>query len=557
LTKNAFVDLNGHNITASGTGKLYGMDSSGDDYSVPTGTLTFSGTATVSNRNIYYAPNGNKYVTLKEGNSLSFHRLGADLTSVTINIDKNAVYFKGKFGADSKLKGLIDTYGIAVSLSGMPDRRLTDSLMSSYQGSAMENGETASGVYVTNILKEELTNSQNNNRGRDKIYATAYVKLTDGTTYISDRSDLQSDDVAWSLYDAFNRLDELIDEDPTNFRKYTGTMRNYYAQWKDKGIADWIRADTNFVAPAKDDTIDILMIGSSFCTYYVQEMWQIANAAGVKLRICNVYYSGCPLSKYYTDWKNGAAAYQFYETTGPERTSFPGSKSLEWCLAQGDWDVISMQEYTGNLRTSTTVQEHLDKTDLYTDTLFPYITSEFPTAKFYFHQTWSFQVGYNRNGYAVTTKAQQAVDAYRQQVFADGLMAKYGDPATSGVKGTEFQCMDGRIPTGEAWQLVRDGWGGYTAYDNLCKRTGTTSNLGDYYHDGDLGGGQYLNALVWFFQVMKDQGKNFTVADIKWQPDNTTYGVALDTNLNFNQLKACAYEAVYGNGWTYNAANYN
>ena len=79
---------------------------------------------------------------------------------------------------------------------------------------------------------------------------------------------------------------------------------------------------------------------------------------------------------------------------------------------------------------------------------------------------------------------------------------------------------------------------------------------GDYQHDGDLGGGQYLNALVWFFQIMKDQGKNFTVADIKWQPDNTTYGVALDSKLNFEQLKACAYEAVFGNGWTYNAANY-
>ena len=556
LTKNAYVDLNGNNATVSGTGKLYGMDSTGDDYSVPTGTVTFTGTATVSNRNIYYAPNGYKYVTLKDGNSFSFHRLGADLTSVTINIDKNAVYFKGKFGADEKLKGLIDTYGIAVSLSGMPDTRLTDSMMSSYKGSTLENDETASGVYITNILKETLTNAQNNNRGRDKIYATAYVKLTDGTTYISDRSDLKSDDVAWSLYDAFNRLDELIDEDPTNFRKYTNTMRDYYAKWKDKGIKDWVREDTNFIAPEKDDTIDILMIGSSFCTYYVEEMWRIANASGVKLRVCNVYYSGCPLSKYYTDWKNGTAAYQFYETTGTTRTAYTGSKSLEWCLAQGDWDVISMQEYSGNVRRSTDGQAHLDKCDPYTDALFPYITSQFPDAKFYFHQSWSFQIGYVRDQPHVLDAAQQAKDAYAQQVFALGLLAKYGDPATSGVKGSEFQCMDGRVPTGEAWQLVREGWGGYTPYDNLCKRTGTTSNLGDYYHDGDLGGGQYLNGLVWFFQVMKDQGKNFTVADIKWQPDNTTYGVALDSKLNFEQLKACAYEAVFGNGWTYNAANY-
>ena len=156
----------------------------------------------------------------------------------------------------------------------------------------------------------------------------------------------------------------------------------------------------------------------------------------------------------------------------------------------------------------------------------------------------------------VTTAAKQAEDTYNQQQFALGLLRKYGDPATSGVAGSEFQVMDGRVPTGEAWQLVRDGWGGYAPYDDLCKRTGTTDNLGDYYHDGDLGGGQYLNALVWILQVMKDRGVNLTKEDIKWQPDNTTYGAKLAEDLNFQQLIDCAFEAVFGNGWTYNAANY-
>ena len=141
-------------------------------------------------------------------------------------------------------------------------------------------------------------------------------------------------------------------------------------------------------------------------------------------------------------------------------------------------------------------------------------------------------------------------------MFAQGLLQKYGDPATSGVKGSEFQVIDGLVPTGEAWQLVREGFGGYTPYDNLCKRTGTTNNDGDYYHDGDLGGGQYLNGLVWILKIMKDRGVNLTEADIQWQPDNTTYGAKLAEGLNFEQLNACAFEAVFGNGWTYNAANY-
>lgn len=70
------------------------------------------------------------------------------------------------------------------------------------------------------------------------------------------------------------------------------------------------------------------------------------------------------------------------------------------------------------------------------------------------------------------------------------------------------------------------------------------------------GGGQYLNGLVWILQVMKDRGVNLTKEDIKWQPTDTTYGAKLAEDLNFQQLIDCAFEAVYGNGWTYNAANY-
>jgi hypothetical protein len=42
--------------------------------------------------------------------------------------------------------------------------------------------------------------------------------------------------------------------------------------------------------------------------------------------------------------------------------------------------------------------------------------------------------------------------------------------------------------------IVREG-----GYDNLCARIGKgQNNEGDYYHDGDWGGGQYLTACVWF-----------------------------------------------------------
>ena len=93
------------------------------------------------------------------------------------------------------------------------------------------------------------------------------------------------------------------------------------------------------------------------------------------------------------------------------------------------------------------------------------------------HQTWSNQVGYNLNG-RVDTLEQQETHNTNTRAYAVAVCEKYNLE---------------HIPSGDAWQLVRQG-----GYDNLCARLGVNNGEGDYYHDGDLGGGQYLNACVWF-----------------------------------------------------------
>ena len=51
-----------------------------------------------------------------------------------------------------------------------------------------------------------------------------------------------------------------------------------------------------------------------------------------------------------------------------------------------------------------------------------------------------------------------------------------------------------RVPSGEAWKIARQS----SVVDILCHRLAVNNGEGDYYHDGDIGGGQYLNACVWF-----------------------------------------------------------
>jgi hypothetical protein len=236
--------------------------------------------------------------------------------------------------------------------------------------------------------------------------------------------------------------------------------------------------------------IDVLMIGSSFCYYYVEELYGLAEAAGVKMRVCNAYYSGCKFTWHYEWWKDGKSNYEFYQVTDNTGRKKTSAMSLEHCLAQGQWDVISIQESTSTIYNAG-AQNHLDATRAMRNELIGYLKEQFPAAKVYWHQPWSYQTGYKSGSTEVTNFAQQQERMLSIRDFALGVCEENGV---------------GRVNTGEAWQIYRKNYVGTDGLtDTLCARLGVgTNDVGDYYHDGDIGGGQYLNACVWFETLMKD-----------------------------------------------------
>ena len=250
--------------------------------------------------------------------------------------------------------------------------------------------------------------------------------------------------------------------------------------------------------PAADDTINILMIGNSFCYYYADELVGMAAANGIKLRVSNVYSSGCSITQHYTWWKNSESNYTFITHDEKGRTEQKGT-NLEYCLKQGNWDMISLQQGGTDTTGGKTVEQAMDDTRAMRAELWAYIKARFPMAKYYWHHTWSYQIGYDRNGTAYTEVSQQHT--------RDQFMSTWAKRVSN---------EDGliRIPSGEAWRRVRDG-----GYDNLCERMGVNEGKGDYYHDGDTGGGQYLNACVWFERVL---GQN--CIGNTWRP--TTYALS-------------------------------
>ena len=281
-------------------------------------------------------------------------------------------------------------------------------------------------------------------------------------------------------------------------------------------------ADWNFkkiITPEEDDVIDILMVGNSFCYYYVEELVGIAAAAGVKMRVCNLYYSGCKMSQHYNWWTKGEAPYQFFDTTVEGGRKQTNNVSLEWCLAQGEWDYISIQSL--NINTSDPVQLMADN-KLYLDTFYGYFREQFPNAKLMYHQTWSYAVGTAGNG-TVTTPEKQVANHIRNHDVARLICKEYG--------------LDGNIPAGDAWALIRA-----EGYDKLCARIGKgTNHEGDYYHDGDVGGGQYLNAAVWFETIT-----GISVIGNTYRPVYKYNGteIPLNSEMTYEKLQEAAHQAV-------------
>ena len=276
------------------------------------------------------------------------------------------------------------------------------------------------------------------------------------------------------------------------------------------------------IPPKVDDgVIDILMVGNSFCYYFVEELVGIADAAGVKMRVCNLYYSGCKMSQHYTWYLEEKAPYEYFDTTVENGRVKTEGVTLEWSLNQGDWDYISIQSPNIN---SSVPEEIFAENKLYLDTFYGLFREKFPHAKMMWHQTWAYAVGIAGNG-TVTTPEKQVANYERNRGLAALVCEKY-----------EL----GNVPTGEAWKIIRDG-----GYDMLCARIGKGVNHeGDYYHDGDIGGGQYLNAAVWF-EIITGQ----SVIGNTYRPvyKYGTTEIPLRSEISYELLQEAAHQAVLNN----------
>ena len=493
LSRDCAVDLNGHTLTVTGAYKLMGMDSASQGGADSAGKAILAQETTFEAD--HSAPDGVRYLAVADGQEVTWHTMDMAITNIALRPATAGMYYQAVWNLDSTLKAQVASYGIALSVAAMPGADFAQDetvLYTAMTGDTLVAGAPKTSAIIENIFTadgsvtldgEVITGALANQlRGQQQIYAMPYAVMADGTVLTAEEGS------AWSLRQLLLQLGQTVEENPEQYRRYTPTLRDFYTTWAENGLATYGLTDLYaFHTPEEDDVIDVLMIGNSYCYYYVEELHELAKAAGVKMRVCNLYYSGCDMTQHYPWWQKGLKKYQYFEAVDGGKVKIDGV-SLEWALMQREWDVLSLQLSSNEMR-DYSVEDSLALHREAREALYGYLREQYPTADLYFHQNWSYEIGHKRDGgYEMKDLAQQI--AYTAQIrdIATGVCAENNV---------------GRINTGDAWELYRAACDAAGIPHNLTARLGKDTltgeaHSGDGTHDGDIGGGQLLNAYVWY-----------------------------------------------------------
>ena len=136
----------------------------------------------------------------------------------------------------------------------------------------------------------------------------------------------------------------------------------------------------------KDDgVLKILTIGNSFSSDCMQFVYDVAEAAGVeKIKLGNLYISGCSLNKHLTNLKADAADYTYYTNDDGAWTSEKNFKLTD-AIKEENWDFISFQQSSSR---SGIAKYYAD-----IENIVPLVEAlcTNPKVEFIWHMTWAYQ----------------------------------------------------------------------------------------------------------------------------------------------------------------------
>lgn len=212
------------------------------------------------------------------------------------------------------------------------------------------------------------------------------------------------------------------------------------------------------------DTIRVLAIGNSFSEDAVEQyLGELAEAAGKKIIIGNLYIGGAPLSLHWENIQGNKSAYRYRKIAVDGLKSTNNNVSILTALQSEPWDYVSLQQASPLSGKFDTYVEPLTGIKHFLDSV------EGPEVKFIWHQTWAYAPHSTHAGFANYGKNQQQM---YQAIMKASAKAK---------KKFRFDLL---VPSGTAIQDARTTFLG----DDLTR---------DGYHL-NLQIGRFIAACTWF-----------------------------------------------------------
>jgi len=243
--------------------------------------------------------------------------------------------------------------------------------------------------------------------------------------------------------------------------------------------------------------LKVLAIGNSFSEDAIENyLFELADAAGKKIIIGNLYIGGASLALHEENSKANKAAYSYRKINFSGQKNIINDFTLSDGLADEDWDFISVQQVSQSSGQYEVVMQHLPQ-------LLAYVRERAPKAKIIYHQTWAYQHDSTHEGFANYDRSQAKM--YNAILKTTQEVSKLKDIHTV-------------VPSGSAVQNAR------------------TSSLGDTLtHDGfhlEPTYGRFTAACTWYQKLFGlDVRKN------PYKPDSVS-------KLQAKIAKKAAYQAV-------------
>lgn len=201
-------------------------------------------------------------------------------------------------------------------------------------------------------------------------------------------------------------------------------------------------------------TLKVLAIGNSFSNNTTNYLYDVKTQGATDIAIGRLYISGCSLQTHVSNAESNAPAYECSKNTDGSWNSV-NSATLLYALQDEDWDIITLQQNSGNSGKANTFNPSLEL-------LIEYVNKNKtnPNARLVWNMTWAYQTGSTQSGFAGYNNDQMTM----YNAILDAVQTTI--VSNKGITGV--------IPVGTAVQNALTSFIG----NNLTK---------DTYHLNDLG----------------------------------------------------------------------